>query len=83
MQREARALETNDESTWVYKFYCTYYSLLHQFTLLGGRVIVQKFSSWNQNRKKIRSLESSPEEREINAKSKYMNLIKRDKNLSV
>lgn len=59
-----------------------YYCLLHQFTLLGGKVIVQvQFT--NQNRKKVRKLRSSPKRSKIESKSKYMNFIRRKENLSV
>lgn len=45
MQREEKGPRASEETTEVKKFYWTYYSLFHQFTLLGGMVIVQKFIS--------------------------------------
>ena len=38
---------------------------------------IRKFSLWNQNKKKIRKLGASPEEREIEATSKYVNIIRK------
>lgn len=51
--------------------------------MLERRVVVQKFSLGNQSRKKIKKLGASSEEREINAKSRYRNLIRKEENLSV
>ena len=64
------------------KLRCPYYSSLHEFAMLKRRVIAQKVRLGNQSRKKIKKLRASSEQREINAKSKYRNLIKKEENLS-